>query len=228
MNRAASLLASSLFLLATGISGFSDPIAHEIRPDLRSAKWMWFFSDDSGRAETTTPGLDAFFNPRSVGQDQPTDATVMLAQAKLPSLKEVNLLAADQGGQALVVPTDEWFKPISGNEAIYASVSVNQEAVYGFKDEKPATFSKFSVLITGASGSNPKQIELLAANDSPTGTFRSIGILETVNAKIVKSPYQELSFSETTARYVKIKILASHQWSGVGLGQIRLLGRPLE
>jgi len=68
------------------------------------------------------------------------------AQARLPSLKEVNLLAPDQGGQALVVPDDGWFKPISGDEKQFASVAAGQEAVYAFKDEKPAIFSKFSVL----------------------------------------------------------------------------------
>ena len=45
-------------------------------------------------------------------------------------------------GQALVIPNDEWFKPISGKETDYASVSKGQEAVYAFKDERPAVFSK--------------------------------------------------------------------------------------
>jgi hypothetical protein len=207
MKCAGSLLASSLFLLTTGTSGFGDTVDPKIRPDLRSSKWMRLSVDDPRRTASRT---------------------VLVAQAKLPSLKDINLLAADQGGQALVVPNDEWFKPISGNETVYAGVGVNQEAVYAFMDEKPAAFSKFSVLIPGQSGYNPKQIELLVADDSPTGTFRSVGIVETVNAKIVKSPYQELSFSETTAKYVKIKILASHGGGNVSLGQIRLLGRPLE
>ena len=154
---------------------------------------------------------------------------VLLAQAKLPSLKEINLLAADQGGQALVVPNDEWFKPISGKEGEGASVGVGQEAVYAFKDEKPAKFSKFSTLITAASDSNAKQIELLVANDSPTGTFRSVGILNVYNAKLVKSPYQELSFDETAAKYVKIKLLAAYGCcGGIWLGQVRLLGTLAE
>jgi hypothetical protein len=154
---------------------------------------------------------------------------VLLAQAKLPSLKEINLLAADQGGQALVVPNDEWFKPISGKESEGASVGVGQEAVYAFRDEKAAKFSKFSTLITAASDSNAKQIELLVADDSPTGTFRSVGILNVYNAKLVKSPYQELSFAETAAKYVKIKLLAAYGCcGGVLLGQVRLLGTPVE
>jgi hypothetical protein len=63
-------------------------------------------------------------NPRSVGQAETADRTVLLAQATLPSLNDVNLLASDQGGQALVVPNDEWFKPISSNEAVYAVVEI--------------------------------------------------------------------------------------------------------
>lgn len=124
------------------------------------------------------------------------------AQARLPSFKEVNLLAPDQGGQALVVPNDGWFKPISGNENELATVATGQEAVYGFKDEKPAIFSRFSVLIPEESAHNPKQIELLVGDDSPTGAFRSVGTLNIVNAKIVKSPYQELSFGEINGRLI--------------------------
>jgi hypothetical protein len=138
------------------------------------------------------------------------------------------LLAPDQGGQALVVPNDGWFKPISGNENELATVATGQEAVYGFKDEKPAIFSRFSVLIPEESAHNPKQIELLVGDDSPTGAFRSVGTLNIVNAKIVKSPYQELSFGEIKARYVKIKIGPSYYYSDIFLRQIRLLGRLID
>jgi len=150
------------------------------------------------------------------------------AQARLPSLKEVNLLAPDQGGQALVVPNDGWFKPISGDEKDYAAVAPGQEAVYGFKDEKPAIFSKFSLLVPEQSGSNPVQVEILVADDSPTGTFRTVGTLNVVNAKLVKSVYQEVSFEEAKARYVKIKIGPHPRCDQVILRQVRLLGRLAE
>jgi hypothetical protein len=202
MTRLRSLPASSLLLLAIGTPCWGGTVGPEIQ----------------------TRSFDA----PSVSRAEPIDR-VLLAQAKLPSLKEINLLAADQGGQPMVVPNDNWFKPISGKESDYASVGVGQEAVYAFKDEKPAKFSKFSVLITGASDDNPKQIELLVADDSPTGTFRSVGILNVFNAKLVKSPYQEVSFSETTAKYVKIKMLANYSCcGGIWLGQVRLLGTLVE
>jgi hypothetical protein len=221
MRHAPSMLASLLCLAAISTSGFGDAAGREVQPDLRSSKWMQPSIGDTRRAERTDLRLSRFFDPPSAVR---ADAKVLLAQAKLPSLREVNLLAPDQGGQALVIPNDEWFKPISGKETDYASVSKGQEAVYAFKDERPAVFSKFSILIAAESEHNPKQIEVLVGDDSPTGMFRSVGILNTVNAKIVKSPYQELSFSETTARFIKIKILESHWSGGISLGQIRLLG----
>ena len=167
------------------------------------------------------------------GRAEEIRPTILLAQSTLPKLKEigrakdVNLLAPDQGGQALVIPSDEWLKPITGNENDVATVIVGQEAVYGFQGEKPATFSKFSVLIVGQDDHNPAQIEILVADDSPTGVFRSVGKFQLVNAKIVKSPYQELSIPETTAKYVKIKVLQSTYHNDVRLRQLRLLGRSV-
>jgi hypothetical protein len=207
MTRFMFLLASTFSFLAIGTVGFGgtpDPIG-QFNPIL---------SKEALKAESVS-------------------TNVSLAQAKLDSLKEispakeVNLLAPDQGGQALVVPNDEWFKPISGKEEDIATVYVGQEAVYAFKGEKPATFSKFSVLIVGEDGNNPKQMELLTGDESPTASFQSIGKLDIVNAKIVKSPYQEASFPQTTAKYFKIKILAGYGYP-LHLRQIRLLGRQLE
>jgi hypothetical protein len=167
-----------------------------------------------------------------VGAD-PAGPSVLLAQGQLAPLKErsapkeVNLLAPDQGGQALVVPNDEWFKPISGKEEDIADVLAGQEAVYAFKGEKAATFSKFSVLVLGQDDSNPKRIELSIADESPTAVFRSIGELDIVNAKIVKSPYQSVDIPETTAKYFKIKILEGYGYR-LHLRQVRLIGRPSE
>jgi hypothetical protein len=229
MMRARSLLASSFFLLVIGTSAPGDPVDPKIQPSPQFSKWMPLLVDPR-RAESNNLGPNKFVSPPSLGRTKPVDTKVLLAQARLPSLKEINLLAASEGGQALIVPNDEWFKPISGKEDDYAKVFAGQWAVYAFKDEKPAVFSKFSVLIIGQSSSNPKQIELLVANDSLTGTFQSVGQLNVVNAKMVKSPYQELSFRQTTAKYVKIQILEGYGCSAcdLSLGQLRLLGMPVE
>ncbi len=139
--------------------------------------------------------------------------------------KEVNLLAPDQGGQAILVPSDGWLKPVSGNGDQAAGVNVGGEAIYAFKDEKPATFSKFSLLITGADPSNIKEFELLVADDWH-GEFQSLGKFATLNALVVKTPYQEFTFPPTKARYLKIRILAN--WgaccNGVTLPPLRLTG----
>jgi len=157
-------------------------------------------------------------------------STTQLAQAKLKPLRdqEVNLLAPEQGGQALVVPDLGWLKVISGKEEDYARAARGQSAVFAFKDERPATFWKFSVLITGESSYNPKQIEVLAGRDSPTGEYQSIGKLEIVNARMIKFPYQEVSFAETTAKYLKITILEGYWGGDLSLNQIRLLGSPVQ
>jgi hypothetical protein len=186
---------------------------------------------------TADPGpKSSFALPKSVRQFAADSAgpIVVLAQGQLaaprestPS-KEVNLLAPDQGGQALVIPNDEWFKPISGKEEDVATVYAGQEAVYAFRGEKAATFSKFSVLIVEQEGTNPKRIELLVADESPIAVFRSIGELDIVNAKMVKSPYQAVNLPETTARYFKIKILEGYQYGGLHLRQVRLTGRSPE
>jgi hypothetical protein len=158
----------------------------------------------------------------------PNQRTSPLAQPLTPLesiSQEVNLLAPDQGGQAIIVPSDGWLKPVSGNGDQGAGVNVGEEAVYAFKDEKPATFSKFALLITGANGYNLKEFELLVADDSPTGEFRSLGKFTTFNALMVKMPYQEFAFPPTTARYLKIRALSG--WGGFGsvtLPPFRLIG----
>lgn len=155
---------------------------------------------------------------------------VRLAQVQLKPLQgdEVNLLGADQGGQALIVPNDGWLKTITGKAGDYVNVSRGQSAVFAFRDEQPATFWKFAVLIIEQDGNNVKQIELLAGQDSPTGKFESVAKLDIVNAKMVKFPYQEVSFAKTTAKYVEITILDSYGGYNPFLRQIRLTGSPLQ
>jgi hypothetical protein len=150
----------------------------------------------------------------------------------LPSMgQEVNLLAPNQGGQAIIVPHQGWLKPLTEKEeGPWGGGSVGEEAVYAFKDEKPATFSSFSLLVYAADTRNIRQFELLVADDSPTGEFRSLGKFTTVNARMVKNPYQEFAFPQTTARYIKIRILSNYggsygNSSTTILSPFRLAGR---
>jgi hypothetical protein len=93
---------------------------------------------------------------------------------------------------------------IDGNESSGVSLTADDSVVYAFKNERLATFDTFAVLIPGR-GENVKEFELLAGNDSPTGDFDSIGKFTTVNAKVIKSPYQEFKFPPVTAKYLIFK-----------------------
>ena len=144
-----------------------------------------------------------------------------------PPPPENNLLSGANGGQVIAAPSEDWVKAISGNDKDmvgFSCAKLPTEGVFAFKDEKPATFSKFEMLIPGK-GQWVKDFELLAADDSPTGTFRSLGTFTTQNLKLLKTPYQEFSFPETTAKYLKLKITSD--WGGdCGelLPQVRLIG----
>ena len=71
-----------------------------------------------------------------------------------------------------------------------------------------------------------KGFELLAADDSPTGTFRSLGKFETQNSRIFKAPYQAFRFPLTTAKYLKLKVLSGYPGDCADvLTQIRLMGK---
>jgi hypothetical protein len=85
--------------------------------------------------------------------------------------------------------------------------------VFAFKDERPATFNMFTMLIFRSSPMNVKEFELLQGNESPTGFFQSIGTFKTQNVKLFKTPYQEFTFSPVTAKYLKVKILSG--WEGI-------------
>ncbi len=135
----------------------------------------------------------------------------------------VDLLSKENGGQILVASNDAWTKLIDGNDYSYAYIE-GQQGVFGFKDERSATFHTVAVLIRGSSDENIKEFELLAGNDSPTGRFESIGTFTTQNILIFKSPFQTFSFSPVQARYVKLKPISSFGGRRVGVNEIRLLG----
>lgn len=86
---------------------------------------------------------------------------------------EFNLLSPDNGGHLVAAPSEDWQKLITGND--FEGHYIPSEGVFAFKDGKPATFSKFEIPITATSTCNVQDFELLAADDSPTGSFRSLG-----------------------------------------------------
>ena len=127
--------------------------------------------------------------------------------------KRVNLLAKENGGQVLASSYDRWDKTITGGEYESKMLHLGEWGVFAFKDERPATFDMFTMLIFRSSPMNVKEFELLQGNESPTGFFQSIGTFETQNVKLFKTPYQEFTFSPVTAKYLKVKILSG--WEGI-------------
>jgi TIR domain len=151
-----------------------------------------------------------------------------IAQSE-PSPTAANLLSAENGGRLLLAPSDAWTVTVDGKEEPYREVQVGEEAVFGFKDERRATFDTFGMLIP-KSGRNPKEFELLAGDDSPSGPFRAIGIFHPQNAKVFQTGgWQDFKFPPVTAKYLKIKLRSNYAdvvW--IDLYELRLLGQLKE
>jgi hypothetical protein len=139
----------------------------------------------------------------------------------------INLLSPETGGHVIVATNDRWRYATDGDEKNWQYIDVGvlgSWAVYGFKDDRPATFDTFKVLILGTESWNLKEFELLAGNDSATGKFESIGKFQTQNIRFFKDPYQEFKFPPVKARYFKVKVISSHGFSSVGVYEFQLLG----
>src|SRR4051812_34208666 len=65
----------------------------------------------------------------------PADGTV-----SIPSGSAMNLLGVEQGGQLLLAPNELWSVTNDGKEDDYQSLKVGEEAIFGFKDDRKATF----------------------------------------------------------------------------------------
>ena len=114
-----------------------------------------------------------------------------------------------------------------GEENVNVQVYNGHEAVYGFLDERKASFDMFSTLIENTDRHNLKEFVLLYGNDSPTGDFTVIDTFRTENKRLNRTPYQEFSFKKTTAKYFKIYALSSHNnnvFRYSNIPEIRLYG----
>jgi TIR domain len=174
-----------------------------------------------------------------------TEAVPVLPKPALPAMEEqapsvakpspstqsqssvINLLSPENGGQVIVATNDQWRYTIDGDEKNWRYIDIGvlgSWAVYGFKDDRPAIFDTFKVLILETESWNLKEFELLAGNDSPTGKFESIGKFQTQNIRFFKNPYQEFKFPAVKARYLKVKVISSHGFSSVAVYEFQLLG----
>ena len=119
-----------------------------------------------------------------------------------------------------------WLKLISGDEsgADVGSFLSTPTAVFAFKDERPANFDIFAMLISATSLYNMKEFELLQGNESPTGVFQSIGKFQARYEKLFNRPYQEFQFSPVTAKYLKVEILSTYSGSTGIMPPLQLFG----
>jgi hypothetical protein len=173
-------------------------------------------TEAGSQADTkTAPLRQSNSQPTGAGQVPVATGQNLAGKAAAPSpAKRINLFAPENGVQLLVASNDYWKNAIDGKEdnaQIYNSTG--KEAVFGFQDDQAATFDTFTMLIGETSDYNVKDFELLAGNDTPTGTFESIGKFQTQNVKLFKTPYQEFEFPPVTAKYLKVKLLSTY--SGV-------------
>ncbi len=139
-----------------------------------------------------------------------------------------NLLSSKEGGQLVGAPNADWQKVVSGKDtdttAFSGCAGSPIDAIFSFRNGQPAKFSKFQILIP-RTGEWVQDFELLAGDDGPTGKFRSLGKFTAANMLLVKSPYQEFTFPETTAKFFKFRILSGdHGDCDNRLTQIRLVG----
>ena len=174
------------------------------------------------KSAATTFGTSATTGAESATTPARVPATVADA-----AINGSNLLAADNGGQLLAAPRDNWAAAIDGKLNQFGGVQVGEAAVFGFKDEKPMRFDTFGILIN-SSGRNPKELELMVGDDSPTGTFRSIGVFYPENVKLFKTDgWQDFRFPPVTARYLKVRVKSNFEdvvW--IHLVEFRLLSTP--
>ena len=163
------------------------------------------------------------------GEATDTQSASRTSPSPTPQLssKADNLLASDNGGHLIVASGDVWIGTIDGKEEfnqIHNGLASHAEAVYAFKDEKPATIEMFTMLIPGTGDNIVKEFELFIGNDSPTGPFESLGKFRTQNIKLFKTPYQEFKFPAIKAKYLKIKLLSTYGWPHPDVPEVQLFG----
>lgn len=115
-----------------------------------------------------------------------------------------NLLSPEYGGRLVAAPEKSW---ASANDGVLAHGTVvtflDASAVFGFQDDRPATFDRFGILVLEAD-ENPATIEI-AAGDALTGPFRPVAKVQVLNLYVTANDgWQYFDLPRTTARYVRI------------------------
>jgi hypothetical protein len=137
----------------------------------------------------------------------------------------VDLLATANGGTLVLSPNAEWQKLTNGSPVADIKATYDGDGVWQFKDGKPATFNRIDVLVTAANQYNLKDFEVLAGDEGPRGTFRSLGTFSAIDARMVETGgWQSFALPSTTARFVKVTFKTGHNSYIAGRG-LRLYGK---
>ena len=163
------------------------------------AVWLWL------RSAAAPP-------PRAPPQQAAAPAAAAAAPTPAPTSTTANgrvdLLAAENGGQLVVASSEAWQKMIDGDVDTYGWADKGY-GVFAFKDSRAATFDTLGVYISSADGTNLREFEIFASDESPNGPFRSLGRYTTRNERVIRDPFQAFTFAPVTARYFKLQALSN-------------------
>jgi hypothetical protein len=158
--------------------------------------------------------------------DKKNQPAAPVAQEKPP--EKINVLSAEQGATIVTGGYTNWNPVITGNKDDSAWTWPGQEVTFTLHPQKPVAFSSFELFIPGELSQNVKEFELLAANYSPGGPYRSIGKFTAENDTKGDKGYQAFTFPMVRAKYFKFKVISNYGHPVQGFGstqvfQMRLL-----
>jgi hypothetical protein len=116
-----------------------------------------------------------------------------------------NLLSPEYGGRLVAAPTKAWASANDGVLEHGTTITfLDAFGIFGFQDDRPATFDRFGILVLKAD-ENPATIEI-AAGDALTGPFHPLAKVQILNLYVAANDgWQYFDLPKTTARYVRIK-----------------------
>jgi hypothetical protein len=126
-----------------------------------------------------------------------------------PKPERLNLLLPKNGGELIFSPSEGWAYANDDKLDRATWFVTGEEAVFGFKDGQSANMQAFATYLPAADGCNPKTIELSTGDEGPTGAFKPLTTVTTVNGKL-RDGWQEAKLPAATAKYLKIKLVAPH------------------
>lgn len=152
---------------------------------------------------------------------QNVQEAVVMKTDKAPQ-KDNDVLAANNGGTLIFAPNDKWAN-LNRNHENFSGPTYGGEAVWSFKQGKPATFDRIEVRVPNRGDYHVKDFEVLAGDD-PYGQFRSLGTFATLNTRVMPDGWQGFPLPQTTARYVKVVFKSDHGGGYISGNALRLIG----